>query len=148
MANNPSLQVIESTATVVDTCVILDILTRSAVWYDWSASALAKAWDAGRLVINPLIYAEASAGFNRIEHVDAALPPDVFTREPLPYHAGFLAARAFAEYKRRGGTKRSPMPDFYIGAHAAVNRYQLLTRDQGRFETYFPGVRLVTPENG
>jgi predicted nucleic acid-binding protein len=96
-------------------------------------------------VINPIIYAEVSAGFDRIEDVDAALPAADFIREPLPYQAGFLAARAFVDYRRRGGARSSPLADFYIGAHAAVNRYRLVTRDTARFKTYFPTVELVTP---
>ena len=132
--------------TLVDTCVLLDILTADPDWSERSSKALAGALDTGPVVINPLIYAEVCAGFERIEDVDAALPVTDFTREPLPYQAGFLASRAFVAYRRRGGTKRSPLPDFYIGAHAAVNRYQLLTRDTARFETYFPSVRLVTPD--
>jgi predicted nucleic acid-binding protein len=96
-------------------------------------------------VINPIIYAEVSAGFDRIEDVDAALPAAGFIREPLPYQAGFLAARAFVDYRRRGGARSFPLADFYIGAHAAVNRYRLVTRDTARFKTYFPTVELVTP---
>lgn len=133
---------------MVDSCVLLDILTDDPDWGGWSKTALAAAADTGGLVINQLIYAEVCAGFDEVEDVDAALPQDVFIRESLPYPAGFLASQAFLDYRRRGGARRSPMPDFYIGAHAAVNRYQLLTRDTSRFGTYFPGVRLVTPENG
>lgn len=146
--NSSSLQVIESTSTLVDSCVLLDILLEDPRWEKWSIAALAQAADTGRLVINQLIYAEACGSFNRVEEVDAVLPQDVFIRESLPFSAGFLASQAFLDYRRRGGTRRSPLPDFYIGAHAAVNRYQLLTRDTRRFGTYFPGVRLVTPENG
>jgi predicted nucleic acid-binding protein len=130
---------------LVDTCVLLDILTDSREWGEWSATAVAQARDAGELVINPIIYAEVSAGFDRIEDVDAALPVTDFRREPLPFHAGFLAARAFVTYRRRGGVKTSPLPDFYIGAHAAVQRYQVITRDTRRFRTYFPRVGLITP---
>ncbi|WP_238165976.1 type II toxin-antitoxin system VapC family toxin [Kribbella caucasensis] len=131
--------------TLVDTCVLLDILTDNRTWADWSATAVADARDQGELVINPLIYAEVSAGFERIEEVDAALPKTDFRREPLPYEAGFLAAKAFLAYRRRGGTKTSPLPDFYVGAHAAVHRYRVITRDKARFQTYFPGVELLLP---
>ncbi len=130
---------------MVDTCVLLDILTDDAEWADWSAEAVAGARDIGNLVINPIIYAEVCAGFDRIETVDAALPATDFLREALPYPAGFLASRAFVAYRRRGGQKSSPLPDFYIGAHAAVNRYRLITRDTARFQTYFPSIELVTP---
>lgn len=137
-----------SETTLVDTCVLLDVLSADPRWYEWSATGLAAAWDSGPVIINPIIYAEVCAGYDRIEDVDAALPPHAFVREPLPYQAGFLASRAFLDYRQRGGTKVAPMPDFYIGAHAAVGRYRLLTRDTRRFRTYFPSVRLVTPENG
>ncbi|GAA1591001.1 type II toxin-antitoxin system VapC family toxin [Kribbella sancticallisti] len=145
MANERLLQAVRPTATLVDTCVLLDILTDSPQWADWSAKTVAEARDAGDLVINPIIYAEVSAGFDRIEDVDAALPGSDFLREALPYPAGFLAAQAFVAYRRRGGSRSSPLPDFYIGAHAAVNRYRLITRDTARFKSYFPSIELVTP---
>jgi len=97
------------------------------------------------LVINPLIYAEISIGCERIEQLDAALPADSFRRDPLPWEAGFLAGKCFLEYRRRGGIRRSPLPDFYIGAHAAVTGLPLLTRDTQRYRTYFPHLRLLAP---
>lgn len=145
MANEPSLHAVRPTAVLVDTCVLLDILTDNPTWSEWSATTVAAARDDGDLVINPIIYAEVSAGFERIEDVDAALPVTDFRREPLPYQAGFLAARAFVDYRRRGGARSSPLPDFYIGAHAAVSRYRVITRDTARFRTYFPGIELLTP---
>ncbi|HEY0620369.1 MAG TPA: type II toxin-antitoxin system VapC family toxin [Kribbella sp.] len=145
MANEPSLHAARPTAVLVDTCVLLDILTDNPTWSEWSATTVAAARDNGDLVINPIIYAEVSAGFERIEDVDAALPVTDFRREPLPYQAGFLAARAFVDYRRRGGARSSPLPDFYIGAHAAVSRYRVITRDTARFRTYFPGIELLTP---
>lgn len=105
----------------------------------------AAARDSGTLVINPIVYAEVAAGFDTIEDLDAALPGSDFQREPLPYDAGFLASRAFLRHRRQGGVRRSPLPDFYIGAHAAVRRYELLTRDATRYRSYFPSLRLVTP---
>lgn len=135
----------EQPVTLVDTCVLLDILTDDREWGEWSATAVADARDQGELVINPIVYAEVSAGFDRIEDVDAALPAGDFRREPLPFPAGFLAAHAFVAYRRRGGARTSPLPDFYIGAHAAVQRYQVITRDHRPFRTYFPSVRLITP---
>ncbi len=95
---------------------MLDILTQDAAWSQWSGDALARARDHGALVINPIIYAEVSAGFNRIEDLDDAVPAADFEREPLPYQAGFLAGKAFLSYRKRGGQRRSPWPDFYIGA--------------------------------
>lgn len=145
MANERVLQAVRPSVVLVDTCVLLDILTASPSWATWSATAVAEARDDGELVINPIIYAEVSAGFERVEDVDAALPATDFLREPLPYQAGFLAAKAFVDYRKRGGSRTAPLPDFYIGAHAAVNHYRLITRDTARFRTYFPTVELVTP---
>lgn len=136
-----------ATATLVDSSVLLDVLTEDPTWSSWSAAELAAARDAGGLVINPIVYAEVSAGFDRIEDLDEALPDSEFDREPLPYDAGFLAGKAYLNYRRRGGQRRSPLPDFYIGAHAAVRRYRLLTRDAARFRTYFPSVEVRAPES-
>src|SRR5690242_4179489 len=108
------------TAILVDANVLLDIMTGDAQWYAWSADALARAADRHRLVINPIIYAEVSVRYSRIEDLEAALPRTMFEREALPYEAAFLAGKSFVTYRRKGGTKRSPLPDFFIGAHAAV----------------------------
>jgi len=132
--------------TLVDSSVLLDIMTEDPAWGQWSESALAHAGDAGILIINPIVYAEVSAAFDRIEDLDDAVPADEFDREPLPYEAGFLAAKAFLAYRKRGGQKRSPLPDFYIGAHAAVRQYRLLTRDTARYRTYFPTVEVIAPD--
>jgi predicted nucleic acid-binding protein len=132
--------------TLVDTCVLLDVLTEDPKWADWSESAIADARDYGDLAINPIIYAEVSAGFDTIEDLDDALPASDFTREPLPYEAGFVASRAYLAYRRRGGGRRSPLPDFYIGAHAALKAYPLLTRDAVRYRTYFPTLELISPD--
>jgi predicted nucleic acid-binding protein len=132
-------------STLVDSNVILDVVTEDDDWMEWSASALARAADSGRLVINPLVYAEVSVGFDTIEALDEALPPDYYTREALPWEAAFLAARAFVKYRRKGGRKGAPLPDFYIGAHAAIRRYSLLTRDARRYRAYFPTVVIIAP---
>ncbi len=131
--------------TLVDSSVILDIVTEDPAWAEWSADALARARDDGTLVINPIVYAEVSAGFARIEDLDDAVPADDFQREALPYEAGFVAGKAFLAYRRQGGQQRSPLPDFYLGAHAAVRRYRLLTRDAARYRSYFPTVGLIAP---
>ena len=99
--------------------------------------------DEGRLVIDPIIYAEISTGFDKIEDLDDAVPAGDFQREPLPYAAGFLAGKAFLAHRQRGGQRRSPLPDFYIGAHAAVRGYRLLTRDVARYRTSFPSLQLL-----
>jgi len=132
--------------TLVDTNVLLDVLTDDPTWGTWSSQALASAFDAGEVVINQIIYAEVSAGFSRIEDLEDALPPSQFAREELPWRAGFVAAKAFVDYRRRGGKRVSTLPDFYIGAHAAVSGMSLLTRDRGRYATYFPTVRLIIPD--
>ncbi|WP_019502253.1 type II toxin-antitoxin system VapC family toxin [Pseudanabaena sp. PCC 6802] len=133
------------TEILVDSNVILDVLTEDPQWFEWSAQMLAEYADQGDLVINPIIYAEISIGFNQLEEVEAALPQDFFRRDPLPYAAAFLAGQSFLNYRRRGGERRSPLPDFYIGAHAAVAEIPLLTRDVNRYQTYFPSVRLIMP---
>jgi predicted nucleic acid-binding protein len=129
---------------VVDSNVLLDLFTDDPVWARWSEARLAEAFDAGQVVINPIIYAEISVAFDRIETLDSALPLQL-AREPLPWDAAFLAGKCFVEYRRRGGARRSPMPDFYIGAHAAVTGRALLTRDAGRYRTLLPGLTLIAP---
>jgi len=132
-------------ATLVDSNVLLDILTEDPEWLDWSASALAGQADAGPLIINPLVYAEVAARFDRIEDLEAALPAEYYERQALPWEAAFLAGRTFIRYRRRGGQRRSPLPDFYIGAHALIGRMVLLTRDARRYRTYFPALRIIAP---
>lgn len=107
---------------------------------------LAHCAEAGILIINPIIYAEVSVGFERIEELDDALPADSFRRDPLPWEAAFLAGKCFLIYRRRGGSRRAPLPDFYIGAHAAVTGLTLLTRDARRYRTYFPQLTFLAPE--
>lgn len=130
--------------TMIDSCVLLDIATDDPSWAQWSSDAVSRAMDEGGAVINPLIYAEVSVGYDSLESLEAALTPEI-ARDPLPYEAAFLAGKAFMAYRHRGGTKRSPLPDFYIGAHAAVRSYRLLTRDAARFRTYFSGLDVIAP---
>ena len=130
---------------LVDSNVILDIAYEDSRWRRWSEAAVEQAAEETVLVINPIIYAEVSIGYAQAEHVEAVMPADRFRREALPYDAAFAAGKAFLDYRRRGGTRTSPMPDFYIGAHAAVRRYRLLTRDAARYRTYFPTVELIAP---
>jgi predicted nucleic acid-binding protein len=131
--------------TLVDSNVLLDVLTADPAWFDWSAEALSAARRQGRLMVNPVIYAEVSAGYSSVEALESALPREVFHRDPLPWPAAFLAGKAFLAYRRRGGARRSPLPDFFIGAHAAVAGYRLLTRDATRYRTYFPRLELIAP---
>ncbi len=134
------------TPVLVDSNVVLDIATEDPAWFDWSSEQLAAYGSEAELVINPIIYAEVSVGFDRIEDLDDALPPDVFRRAALPYEAGFLAGKAFLQYRRRGGARTTPLPDFYIGAHAAIGGYRLLTRDPGRYHSYYPSLILIAPD--
>lgn len=131
--------------TLVDSNIILDILTEDATWFAWSMDALAAASEDGPLFVNPVIYAEVSVRFTRIEDLDDALPPQDYRRLPLPWEAAFLAAKAFVRYRGNRGTKTSTLPDFFIGAHAAVADLQLLTRDAARYRTYFPTVPITSP---
>ena len=133
--------------TLVDSNVILDLLTEDEHWRDWSSSALARAADDGPLFINPVIYAEVSIRFSRIEDLDDALPPSDYGRLPVPWDAAFLAGKAFLTYRRHAGTKSSVLPDFFIGAHAAVAEFSLLTRDVARYRTYFPTLRITSPHD-
>jgi predicted nucleic acid-binding protein len=130
---------------LVDSNVLLDVLTEDPTWLEWSSAALAESAETEVLIINPLIYAEASVRFDRIEELDAALPPSLFRRDGLPWEAGFLAGKCFRAYRRGGGTRRSPLPDFYVGAHAAIRGHILLTRDGTRYRTYFPSLELIAP---
>lgn len=130
---------------LVDTNVLLDVLTDDPEWYAWSAEQLDACAAHGEVCINPIIYAEVSVGFERIEDLDAALPADAFARLTLPWEAGFLAGKAYVRYRRARGTRSSPLPDFFIGAHAAIGRLTLLTRDAKRYRTYYPDLELICP---
>ncbi|MGH7670031.1 MAG: type II toxin-antitoxin system VapC family toxin [Gemmatimonadaceae bacterium] len=130
---------------LVDSNVLLDVLTEDPKWFPWSAHALERAAESEVLIINPLIYAEVSVRFARIEDLDAALPSTFFRRDGLPWEAGFLAGKCFRDYRRSGGARRSPLPDFYVGAHAAIRGHSLLTRDSARYRTYFPTLELIAP---
>jgi hypothetical protein len=132
-------------ATLVDSNVILDVLTEDARWYAWSSAALAQCADAGPLYINPIIYAEVSIGVATIEEMEEVLPPESFPRLPIPLEAAFLAGKAFLRYRKQKGIKITPLPDFFIGAHAAVAGLKLLTRDSRRYRTYFPTVEILAP---
>lgn len=133
------------TPVLVDSNVLLDVATEDPIWSAWSSATLERVGEESILVINALVYAEVSVGFPTIEALEAALPIELFRRELLPYEAAFLAGKCFLAYRRDGGTKRSPLPDFYIGAHAAVAGYRLLTRDVSRYRTYFPRLELIAP---
>jgi predicted nucleic acid-binding protein len=130
---------------LVDSNILLDVATNDPNWGDWSARALAECAENTTLVINPIIYAEVSIRYTTIEELDAVLAPQFYQRESLPWEAGFLAGKCFLQYRRRGGARSSPLPDFYIGAHAAVGDLALLTRDATRYRTYFPKLEILAP---
>jgi predicted nucleic acid-binding protein len=131
--------------TLVDSNVLLDVFMNDPQWLGWSSQQLAQSADNSTLVINPIIYAEISAGFKTMDDLEEAMSPLFFRREFLPYEAAFLAGKAFLQYRRSGGTRRSPLPDFYIGAHALTAGYRLLSRDNKRYQTYFPDLDLIAP---
>lgn len=131
--------------TLIDSNVLLDILTEDATWKGWSSNALADAAEAGPMYINPIIYSEVSVRFTTVEALEDALPPRDYRREPLPWAAAFLAGKVFLDYRRNQGGRTSTLPDFFIGAHAAIADLELLTRDVGRYRTYFPTVTLIAP---
>ena len=131
--------------SMVDTCVLLDVVTEDSKWCDWSSQAMAEAGDRGALVINAVIFAELSVGFERIETMEALLDSQVFDYRLIPREAAFLAGKAFFRYRKRRGSKTLPLPDFFIGAHASIEQLPLITRDPRRFRTYFPKLPLIAP---
>jgi predicted nucleic acid-binding protein len=134
--------------TLVDTNVLIDVIASDPNWGDWSATALSDAADAGEIAINPIVYAELAAGFARIEDLDAAVPANVYRRLDLPWPAAFLASKAFMQHLGgRGQRARTPLPDFLIGAHAAVSGMRLLTRDPRHYRSHFPRIQLLCPDN-
>lgn len=134
-----------ATATLVDSCILIDVLADDPSWADWSLSQLDKLGRHAPLIINPIILAEISPRFERADDLEAALAALPLVREALPWDAAFLAGQAFKIYRKTQGSKTSPMPDFYIGAHALVKELQLLTRDAARYRTYFPRLEIIAP---
>ena len=131
---------------LVDTNVLLDIATRDPQWFAWSSAQLAKLLRKRNAAINPIIYAELAPQYRNERELDLNLVPSQhFKRLPLPYAAGFPAARAFAAYRLAGGTRTAPLPDFFIGAHAEAEGHTLLTRDAVRYRTDFPKVKRICP---
>ncbi|MGH8575967.1 MAG: type II toxin-antitoxin system VapC family toxin [Gammaproteobacteria bacterium] len=133
---------------LVDSNVLLDIVKKDPRWGAWSEKSLAQAVDSGPIAINQLIYAEVSVAYERCEQLDSILGAFDVAKLSLPWEAAFLAGRAFLKYRRRGGNKTSPLPDFYIGAHAMLADLTLLTRDGRRYRGYFPELRLICPDSG
>lgn len=133
---------------LVDSNVLLDVFTQDPAWEEWSSSILRGLVESRSLVVNPIIFAEVSVRFDSVEELEESLPAAVFRRESLPWDAAFLAGKSYLDYRHRGGLGRAPLPDFYIGAHAAVRDYALLTRDEKRYRSYFPTVEIIAPDQG
>lgn len=131
---------------LVDSNVLIDIIEPAQPWKAWSARQVAELVGRAILVINPIVYSEVSIAFDTLEALDEVLPPETFRRDPLPWEAAFLAGKSFVAYRRAGGKRASPLPDFYIGAHAAIGGMTLLTRDGRRYRAYFPRLSLIAPE--
>ncbi len=130
---------------LVDSDVILDVVTNDRKWAKWSTAAIQQASDSSVLIINPIIYAEVLLGFADRDELDAVMPASLFERRPVPWDASFLAARIFLRYRRRAGRKSAPLPDFYIGAHSVVEDLTLLTRAPGRYQSHFRELKLIAP---
>lgn len=128
---------------LVDTNVLIDVATEDPHWLEWSSARLAQAM--GRLAINPVVYAEFSVHYETIEEVEDALSGLGLERLAIPYEAAFLAGKVFKRYRERGGRRNAPLPDFFVGAHAAVEGFTLLTRDAKRYRQYFPKLRMIAP---
>lgn len=130
---------------LVDSNVLLDIFTADPDWLPWSQAALADVLLAGPVAINQLVYAEVSVAYKNLAELDGALSRLKIQHADLPWEAAHLAGQAFVKYRRKSGAKTSPLPDFYIGAHAQIAEMILLTRDVRRYRTYFPKVKLIAP---
>jgi len=131
---------------LVDANVLLDILTDDPKWRTWSEEKLLASIETAQVAVNPIIYSELAAAYKTAAELDRAVSGWPIQRLPLPYEAAFPAAQAFLRYRREGGQRRSPLPDFYIGAHAQTQGFTLLTRDAARYRTYFPKLRLIAPD--
>ncbi|MBS0471896.1 MAG: type II toxin-antitoxin system VapC family toxin [Proteobacteria bacterium] len=133
------------TTVLVDSNVLLDVIADDPHWFEWSSSALSAAISGGRTAINPIIFAEVSMRYSDIAEIDKLLWERVLVREPLPYEAAFLAGKIYLQYRKRGGKRMAPLPDFFIGAHAAVAGYTLLTRNPKDYRRDFPKLELIAP---
>jgi len=130
---------------LLDTNILIDILTHDSAWYAWSRTTIEECLMRGRLVINQIVYAELAPTFETVEQLDGVLPPDDFERHNLPWEAAYLAGQCHQLYRARGGTARAPLNDFYIGAHATVMGFTLVTRDATRYRSYFPRLEIIAP---
>lgn len=133
------------TGILIDSCVILDVITEDPDWFDWSSNKLEEYADEYPLFINPIIYSEVSIGFNTIEELEQIIPASIFKRASIPWEAAYLAGKMFLKYRKSGGQRSLPLPDFFIGAHAVIENFTLLTRDTKRFKNYYPKLKIISP---
>ena len=131
---------------LIDSCILLDLFTNDPNWADWSESILDKYSQTNTLFINSIVYTEISIGFKKIEELEKAISELGIKVLEIPREALFLTGKAFLKYRKNKGTKKSPLPDFFIGAHASVSRLSLVTRDVVKYKTYFPQINLVCPD--
>ena len=131
----------------VDSCVLLDLFTNDPKWAQWSERILEQYSQTNTLYINSIVYTEVSIGFNKIEEVEKAISELAIKVLEIPREALFLTGKTFLKYRKNKGTKNSPLPDFFIGAHASVSTFALITRDTNKYKTYFPQVKLIHPEH-
>jgi predicted nucleic acid-binding protein len=131
----------------VDSCVLLDLFTNDPNWADWSENILEKYSKTNTLYINSIVYTEVSIGFNKIEEVETAIAELGIKVLEIPREALFLTGKVFLQYRRNKGTKQSPLPDFFIGAHATVSQFNLITRDSAKYNTYYPQLKLIDPKS-
>ena len=132
---------------LIDSCVLLDLFTDDTNWAEWSENILEQFSQTNTLYINSMVYTEISIGFEKIEEIEKAIVELDIKVIEIPREALFLTGKVFLQYRRNQGTKTSPLPDFFIGAHAAVSKFDLITRDISKYKTYFPQVRLIHPEH-
>nr|WP_306800373.1 type II toxin-antitoxin system VapC family toxin [Endozoicomonas sp. YOMI1] len=132
---------------MIDSCVLLDLLTNDKKWADWSEKILEQYSQSNSLYINSMVYTEISIGFSTIEEVDETLTEMDIKVLEMPRETLFLAGKVFLQYRKNKGIKTSPLPDFFIGAHALASNFQLITRNSGKFRSYFPTLNLITPGN-
>lgn len=131
---------------LVDSCVLLDLFTDDKNWADWSERTLEKFSQTNSLYINSIVYTEVSIGFNKVEEVESAIEALGIKVLEMPREALFLTGKAYIKYRKNKGTKISPLPDFFIGAHASVSQFGLVTRDLAKYKTYFPQIQLIYPD--
>lgn len=136
-----------SVTILVDTNVLVDVLQDDPTWFEWSAAQMRSLSIVHRLAVNPIIYAELAMSYDSLDGLEEVMETSGLAFEEMPRDALFLASKAHLQYRRRGGQRQQVLPHFFIGAHAAVNGWPLLSRDAARFKTYFPALRVIAPDS-